>query len=142
MIIHLYNYTNNNECDFTLPSSGYSSISITVNATNVCGTSTNTSYYLSKKTYGCGSFLVATFPNPADNEMTIKTSVIGDDKGSPYEVIADEVVLIDNTNTKLNTKYPATAETKLDTRNVPAGVYFLRIKFGEESVVKQVIIKK
>lgn len=135
-------YANNNECDFTLPSTGYSSVSISVNATNACGTSTNSSYYLVKKSYGCGSFLVATFPNPATEELTVKTSVQSTSEIGEYDVIADQIELTDATNAKRVSLVPTTSVIKLDTRTIPPGQYFLKLRFGNESVVKQIVIKK
>lgn len=66
-----------NELDFTFPSN-LSSVAITVTSTNSCGTCGNSSFYLTKKTYGCSKSLSLTlYPNPASDYVTI--TVIDED---------------------------------------------------------------
>ena len=131
---------NNTECDFTLPRSGLSGVAITVNGTNACGTSSNVNYFLSKKTWGCGSFMVASFPNPSSGELTVESSFV-DDKESQTEVIPDEVVLLDKFSQKVISKFPTESRTLLDTKNIPDGEYYLRVRYGTEKSVSRVIIK-
>jgi Secretion system C-terminal sorting domain len=138
----IYYYTNNSECDFTLPSSGISSVSITVNGSNACGPSYNASYYLSKKTYGCGSFLIVVYPNPAENELTIETSLKSATEDLQYAVPADEITLLDKSNSKLLAKFPTESTVTLDTKNIPKGEYFLRVRFGKDEITKHIIIDK
>ncbi|MBL7870289.1 MAG: T9SS type A sorting domain-containing protein [Cyclobacteriaceae bacterium] len=134
-------YSNNTTCNFTLPNNGYSSVAITVNATNSCGTSSNTSFYLSKKTYGCGSFLVSASPNPASNDLNIKTSLVSETEGIQYEAIADAVYLVDESNSKVISIVPSDASFNLDTRQIKNGIYFLHTRFGKDEFVKRIIIK-
>ena len=58
-----------NQLNFTFPSNR-SSISITATSNNGCGTTSNTSFYLTKKTYGC-SFGMILSPNPASDYVTV-----------------------------------------------------------------------
>jgi hypothetical protein len=134
--------TNNNECDFYLPSSGFSSVAITVNGTNACGTSYNASYYLSKKTFGCGSLMVAVYPNPAKDELTVQTSLLNDNESLHYEIAVDEIVLLDKANKKLITRLPSKSTVKLDTKNIPEGEYFMHIKFGTDVIMRHILIGK
>src|SRR5690606_6575710 len=133
--------TNNNECDFYLPSSGFSSVAISVNGTNACGTSYNASYYLSKKPYGCGSLMVAIYPNPASDELTVQTSVLNEKESLQYETSVDEIVLLDKANKKLITLFPTKSTVKLDTRNIPKGEYFLHVGFGKDIIMRHVYIE-
>lgn len=134
--------TTNTELDFTLPYSGYSSISISVNGSNTCGTSYNASYYLSKATYGCGSFMMASFPNPASDEISLTTSVLNENDGVEYEVVADEIVLVDYGNKKHVNFKPKKSKNVLDVKKLKDGNYFLKSTFGDQEVTKQIIIKK
>ncbi len=134
-------YSNNTTCNFTLPSSGYSSVAISVNATNTCGTSSNTSFYLTKKGYGCGSFLISVSPNPSSEDLTVTTSVLNEADGTQYNVVADGIELVDDSNSKLINLAPAEATTNLDTRKIRNGIYYLHVRFGEDRYVKRVIIK-
>jgi len=60
-----------NQLNFTLPNS-VSSVAITCRSTNSCGTGTNGSFYLTKKTYGCPSSLLMTvYPNPTSEIANI-----------------------------------------------------------------------
>lgn len=134
--------TNNNECDFYLPSSGYSSVAISVNGTNACGTSYNASYYLSKKTFGCGSLLIMVYPNPAKDELTVQTSLLNEKENLQYDVPVDEIALFDKSNKKPISLFPIESNIKLDTKNIPNGEYFLHIKFGEDRIMKHIFIDK
>lgn len=134
--------SNNSELDFTFPSSGYSSVSISVNATNTCGTSYNASYYLSKQLYGCGSFMMATYPNPVSSELSVQTSVIGAKDGVEYDVVADEVLLLDATNKSYIKLKPSKSKNTLDVRGLQSGLYFLKSKFGKDEVTNQIIVEK
>lgn len=60
-----------NELDFTFPFDA-SSVAITTRSTNTCGTGPNSSFYLTKKYYGCGrSYGMTLYPNPASDYVTI-----------------------------------------------------------------------
>jgi len=60
-----------NELDFTFPSSA-SGVAITTRSTNTCGTGSNSSFYLTKKYYGCSrSYAMTVYPNPASDNVTI-----------------------------------------------------------------------
>ncbi|QLH31181.1 MAG: S8 family serine peptidase [Cyclobacteriaceae bacterium] len=62
-----------NYLDFTMYSN-VSSIAITANASNVCGTGPNAAFYLMRKTWGCPSYYsIAAYPNPASQELTVST---------------------------------------------------------------------
>lgn len=138
----IYYSANNNECDFTLPSSGYSSVDITVNGSNVCGTSYNASYYLSKKPYGCGSFMVAAYPNPATNELNVQTTEVVETGGVESQIVADEIILLDKRQSKIVHERPTGSTTKIKTLILPPGEYYLHVKFGDEIIKQHVIIQK
>ena len=116
-------------------------MAICVNATNTCGTSSNTSFYLTKKGYGCGSFLISVSPNPSSEDLTVTTSVLNEADGTQYNVVADGIELVDDSNSKLINLAPAEATTNLDTRKFRNGIYYLHVRFGEDRYVKRVIIK-
>lgn len=134
--------TNSTICNFNLPSSGFSGVSITVNGSNGCGTSSNTSFYMSKKTFGCGSFLMSASPNPSSNDLTVTTSIANENSGLQYEVVADAVELVDERNTKIISLIPSHAKTTLDISQIQNGIYYLHTRFGKDDFVKRIIIKK
>jgi hypothetical protein len=115
---------------------------ISVSATNTCGTSYNTSYYLNKKTWGCGSFLVASYPNPASSELIIDSSFASEIDGTPRTVVPDEVILFDQQNSKVAVGVLDDSKTKIDTRKLPKGQYYLHVRFGEEIIRKHIIIER
>lgn len=134
-------FTTNTTCDFVFPTSA-SSAMISVSATNTCGTSYNTSYYLNKKTWGCGSFLVASYPNPASSELIIDSSFASEIDGTPRTVVPDEVILFDQQNSKVAVGVLDDSKTKIDTRKLPKGQYYLHVRFGEEIIRKHIIIER
>jgi len=138
----IYYSTTNNECDFTLPSTGYSSVAITVNASNVCGTSYNASYYLPKKGYGCGGFMVAAYPNPATSELNVQTTEGIETDGMDNQLVADEIILLDKEQSKLIYEIPTSSMTKIETLMIPPGEYYLHVRFGNEIIKKHVIIRR
>lgn len=133
--------TTNTSADFTLATNGPSSVSISVNATNVCGTSYNASWYLSKKTYGCGSYLLATYPNPSTNEVNVHAAFV-DNEMNETEVVPDQLILIDRYNRKIVNESPKESAFRIDTRNIPDGEYYLKVVFGTEEVTRRILIKK
>ena len=133
--------TTNTICNFTFPTSE-TSVAITVNATNGCGTSSNTSYYLTKKSFGCGSFLVSISPNPSSNDLNVKTFIANETDGSQYDVVAEAAELLDEQNTRVLSLIPTEATFNLDISQIRNGVYYLHIRFGKDDFVKRIIIKK
>ena len=134
-------YTTNTTCDFVLPSSA-SSAMISVNATNGCGTSYNASYYLNKKSWGCESFLVASYPNPASSELIIESSFANDTDGTRTTILPDEVVMFDKQNSKVAVGTSEDSQTKIDTRRLPKGQYYLHVRFGEEIIRRHIVIER
>ena len=64
-------FVGTNTLDFTFPSNA-SSVAITARSSNTCGTGPNSSFYLTKKYYGCGrSGGMTLYPNPASDNVTI-----------------------------------------------------------------------
>ena len=133
--------TTNTICNFTFPTSE-TSVAITVNATNGCGTSSNTSYYLTKKSFGCGSFLVSISPNPSSNDLNVKTFIANETDGSQYDVVAEAAELLDEQNKRVLSLIPTEATFNLDIRQIRNGVYYLHVRFGKDDFVKRIIIKK
>lgn len=134
-------YPGTNELDFYFPYSGYSAVSISVNATNTCGTSYNSSYYLSKKTFGCGSYLVTVYPNPSSDELNIE---ISSDKLSVKEsdLVPKQIFIVDESNTIIHSSIPQKSSARLDIRNIPDGIYYLHIVIDKNKVVERILIKK
>jgi hypothetical protein len=136
-------YTANNTiCNFNLPSNGFSAIAITVNGSNTCGTGWSTSFYLSKKTFGCGAYLMSVSPNPSSQNLRIKTSIKYYENTVEENIITDNIELLDDSNNIIISLSPGDSELEIDTNQIRNGLYFLRAKFGEEIIIKRVIIKK
>jgi hypothetical protein len=136
-------FVGQNQLDFTLPGSGFSSVWIYANATNSCGVSTNANFYLVKKTYGCSGLLsIEVFPNPGNNEITVQTSFIEGKDSIKSELIPDEIILLDQSGTILFEKYPDRPVTKIPVSNIPAGEYYLHVCIGEEIIKRHIIIER
>ena len=138
----LYYSTNNTECNFTLPSSGFSGVSVSVNATNACGTSYNASYFLTKKNYGCGSFMVISYPNPAKEVLNIQSVLVHNEFVEETEVVPDAITLFDLSNKRIVDYLPNLSTSKIGLETIPSGEYVLHVKFGKEVVKKHISVKK
>ena len=136
----IYYYTNSTICNFTLPSSS-SAVSISVNATNTCGTSWNASYYLSKKTFGCGSFMVSSYPNPASDEINIQSKYAAEGSAEQEEIIPDEIVLINAENLSIFKTKPTSSSSKINASKLVPGSYVLKVRFGESVSQQHILIK-
>lgn len=134
-------FANNTQCDFTLPINGYNSVVITVSATNSCGTSANANYFLQKKTFGCGSYRVATYPNPASDEINIE-SEFETLEGLRSFVVPDQITFLNKQGIKLFSLSPSKTNEKIDVRAIPNGEYLLKIRFGREEFVSRLLIKR
>jgi len=67
--------------------------------------------------------------------------VLNEADGTQYNVVADGLELVDDSNSKLISLIPDEATIKLDTRKIRNGIYYLHVRFGEDHFVKRVIIK-
>jgi hypothetical protein len=136
-------FVGSNQIDFTLPYNGYSSIWITAKASNVCaGTSYNSNFYLTKKTYGCGSMMVSIFPNPSSESLNLETSILSYDNESPIEIIADEIELLDENGQVLIHTFPGSSTTQLDTRKIVSGQYYLHVRISNEIIKRHIFVER
>jgi hypothetical protein len=114
-----------NTLDFTFPSSS-SSVSITANSANTCGTGPNSSFYLTKKNWGCGGYYMAA-PNPAENYTEI--DITSDDAKAQETSYNSDITL-----TVVNKMGAPVMEVNveslpyiLDTSKLPKGEYIIQI---------------
>ena len=131
--------------------SNVSSIAITANASNVCGTGPNASFYLMKKTWGCpSSFSVAASPNPVSDELTvttISTSDVSDAQvlfGTDLQDIPPSVgraILLDGQAQSIVEGQWIDGKLKLDVKGLKKGLYFLHIYVDEKVYREQIIIE-
>ena len=129
--------------------SNVSSIAITANASNACGTGPNAAFYLMKKTWGCPtSFSIAASPNPVTDELsvtTIPTTDVSDAKvlfGSDLQDIAPNVkraVLLDGQAQAIVEGQWIDGKLKLNVKGLKKGLYFLHI-YVDDNVYKEQII--
>jgi hypothetical protein len=137
----IYYSGNTTICNFDFPSNGPSGISLVGRGSNTCGFYDAT-FYISKRGYGCGSFAATVSPNPSNSgDVSVKTSVTNGD-GIQHDVVADVLELADEQNAKVVSLIPTESATKLDTKQLKNGTYYLRISFGGEIITKRLIIKK
>lgn len=137
-------YVSGNELDFTLYSSGPSSLSITAKASNVCGQGANSSFYLMKQSWGCSSFYsVVVYPNPTSDELFIEAVPTGDEPEENFEelVAFEEISIIDEKGKVYLNKKEKGNRTSIITRGIPKGHYFLKIRNGESEITEQIIIE-
>lgn len=134
-------YASGNQLDFTLYSS-VSSITITANSSNNCGTGPNSSFYLTKKYYGCGGYYrILVYPNPASGEITIDATVIDAFDNSPTALIIDEVQLLENSNTVIR-ETPLKSNFSIKVDKLPEGEYYLHIRVGEDIFKRRIVINR
>lgn len=131
--------------------SNVSSIAITTNASNLCGTGPNASFYLMKKTWGCpSSFAVAASPNPVTDELTvttISTTDISNDQilfGTDLQEIPPKVgrtVLIDGQGQSIIEGQWVDGKLKLNVKGLKKGLYFLHTYFDDKVNKEQIIVE-
>ena len=134
-------FAGTNSLDFTLYST-MSSVSIGVKSSNSCGQGSTTYFYLNKKTYGCGGYLLSVYPNPAQDELNIAIIPEDKDQAEKESVEIDEAILVNSFgDVVLSTKNKNKA-IKLQLNGLRKGQYFLHIKVGGETVTEQVLINQ
>ena len=139
-----------NQLDFTFPTSS-TGFSITCRSTNSCGTGTNASFYLSKKTYGCPSSLsMVLYPNPASTDVTINinenSTLISSDSTNIVENQNSESLTyrINIYNSKSSLVYTATRSGNsfnIPLVNLRDGAYLIEVSNGGNRTTQQLIIK-
>jgi len=144
-----------NELDFTFPSSA-SSVAITTRSTNSCGTGPNSSFYLTKKTWGCyGSYAMTIYPNPASDNVTI--TMIENPPLVEYSDSGITNVATTNAKTDKPTTYTiriynsqsillSTVTRSGNIFNIPLinmrdGTYIIEVSDGKNSYRQQLIVK-
>lgn len=139
-----------NYLDFTMYSN-VSSIAITANATNVCGTGANASFYLMRKTWGCPSYYsIAAYPNPASQELTVSTVstldlsnakvLFGEDlKDSPPT--PSRAVLIDEQGIAVCEGQLVGSDLKLNLKGLKRGLYYIHIYVDDQVYKEQIMVE-
>jgi len=139
-----------NYLDFTMYSN-VSSIAITANATNVCGTGANASFYLMRKTWGCPSYYsIAAYPNPASQELTVSTVstldlsnakvLFGEDlKDSPPA--PSRAVLIDEQGKAVCEGQLVGSDLKLNLKGLKRGLYYIHIYVDDQVHKEQIMVE-
>jgi hypothetical protein len=144
-----------NELDFTFPFS-WSSIAFSATSTNGCGTTSNTSYYLTKKTYGC-PYGMTLSPNPASDYVTITIEqdqrILGgiadtsniylksiENSGGTYE---NHKIKIYNSQSSLVSSYTRGGNKfDIQLRNLNDGLYIIEVTDGLNIYRQQLIVKR
>lgn len=152
-------FIGNNECNFVFPSSA-SNVTITCYSTNNCGTGVNTTFYLTKKPYGCsGSNVMTIYPNPASENITIK---INDESLTPpadsvlnissrtlsnyYVKTADEatytVNIYNSQSSLLSSVTRAGKSFSVPLINMQDGTYIIEVTDGKNAFRQQFIVRR
>lgn len=144
-----------NLLNFTFPSS-FSSVAITCRSTNSCGTGTNGSFYLTKKTYGCsGYFAMTVYPNPASDNVTI--SMIEDaqlvttndsdltnmdmNNSKAVEPTTYTIKIYNSQSALLSTVIRSGKSFNIPLINMRDGIYIIEVNDGNNSYRQQLIVK-
>lgn len=137
-----------NTPSYSTPDGGTVSVSIT----NSCGASPYSGITVYPYCYGSYSFAVS--PNPANEQIAVEQvfeqDTIYSEKQQPDIASLEEAPLQEDFSIKLfdkNQKEVSSAKAKkrnavIDTRKLPAGIYYLNIFYNEEVLQKQIIIEK
>ncbi len=131
-----------NNLNFTMYNN-VSSISITAKSTNACAVQggPNTSFYLTKKSFGCSAFLsVNIYPNPISNELFVETTIIDELDNSTSQLIADEIMLIDSNGNMIFKANPTISNPIYDLSKIQKGEYFLEVRVGLEVIKHRILI--
>lgn len=139
-----------NYLDFTMYSN-VSSIAITANASNVCGTGPNASFYLMRKTLGCPSYYsIAAYPNPASKELTVSTISTLDLSAAKMlfgDVLKDSpptpsrAVLIDEQGRSVCEGQLVGNELKLNLKGLKSGLYYIHIYVDDQVYKEQILVE-
>lgn len=122
--------------------------------TTACGTAVYRGY--AYNTYCGGGFAFSAYPNPADNQLTVERNVLEEE---PYSPMTDQEALdyISARQNKLATfdaelydkfshliQKGKSTDGKLDfnLKELPKGLYFLRVTDGKNMITKQIVIEK
>jgi N-acetylneuraminic acid mutarotase len=135
-------YVGTNLLNFVYQPYNPSSIAITTRSTNSCGQGANYAFYLTRKTWGCGSYLLSYSPNPADEDLTVE--VLAEQATSEEIELPEieEVTLVNDRGTILKISADRALRHILDVRDIPKGEYYLHIRVAGEVVKERVRIKK
>lgn len=139
-----------NYLDFTLYSN-VSSIAITANASNICGTGPNAAFYLMRKTWGCPSYYsIAAYPNPASQELTVSTVSsldLSDAKMLFGDVLKDtpptpsRAVLIDEQGRSVCEGQLVGTDLKLNLKGLKRGLYYIHIYVDDQIYKEQILVE-
>lgn len=139
-----------NYLDFTMYSN-VSSIAITANATNVCGTGANAAFYLMRKTWGCPSYYsIAAYPNPASQELTVSTvstldlsnaSMLFEDVLNDTPPTPSRAVLIDEQGRSVCEGQLVGNDLKLNLKGLKRGLYYIYIYVDDQIYKEQILVE-
>jgi len=139
-----------NYLDFTMYSN-VSSIAITANASNVCGTGPNAAFYLMRKTWGCPSYYsIAAYPNPASQELTVSTVSSLDLSNAKMlfgDVLKDtpptpsRAVLIDEQGRSVCEGQLVGTDLKLNLKGLKRGLYYIHIYVDDQIYKEQILVE-
>ncbi|MBX2916696.1 MAG: S8 family serine peptidase [Cyclobacteriaceae bacterium] len=139
-----------NYLDFTMYSN-VSSIAITANASNVCGTGANAAFYLMRKTWGCPSsyYSITAYPNPASQELTVSTvstldlsdaSLLFGDVLKDTPPTPSRAVLIDEQGKTVCEGQLVGSDLKLNLRGLKRGLYYIHIYVDDQIYKEQILV--
>jgi serine protease len=147
-------FVGTNTLDFTFPSNA-NSVAITARSANSCGTGPNSSFYLTKKTWGCSGYYAMTLtPNPASDNVTItmlesqplidyaesgNTTVDVDVK--TYEPTTYTINIYNNQSTKLSSVTRSGKSFNVSLINLLDGTYTIEVSDGRNSYRQQLVVK-
>ena len=144
-----------NELDFTFPFSA-SGVSITARSTNSCGTGSNGSFYLTRKTWGCSGYYAMTVnPNPASDHVTItmidnaplveySDSSINNTTITDAKAVGPTIytIRIYNSQSVLISTVTRTGKSfDIPLINMRDGTYIIEVSDGKNSYRRQLIVK-
>ncbi|MEQ9300441.1 MAG: zinc-dependent metalloprotease [Cyclobacteriaceae bacterium] len=135
------NWPNGALLDFDFPSSK-SNITLTVKANNACGSSNTTSFFITKKTSGCGLFRLVTYPNPSGGNLTIEA--VEEDVDATLipaiEIVPAEIMIFDMSGNLMLEHMPTSHKSTISLEGLPPGEYIVHIKVDSEVVKEHIII--
>jgi hypothetical protein len=118
--------------------------SFTIKANNSCGSSLLHTYNVGVVSCGGGGTNnLSIYPNPTTSDLTVEyVLVIGEPSNNVTNSTNEEfyVELFDSNNQLSTSAMSEKGKITLNVRNLPKGVYFLRVTNDEGSVTKQIII--
>lgn len=148
-------FVGTNTLDFTFPSNA-NSVAITARSANSCGTGPNSSFYLTKKTWGCyDSYAMTLSPNPASDYVTITMlenqplidyaesgNITVDVDTKTYEPTSYTINIYNNQSTLLSSVTRSGKSFNIPLTNLLDGTYTIEVRDETNSYRQQLIVKR